>query len=464
MSANPIPESAAYSTRAETAPTRVRYVMLFMLFALTVVNYADRSTLSITGTEVAKDLALDAVKMGFVFSAFGWTYAVGQIPGGWLLDRYGSKLVYGLSLIGWSAMTLLQGASGWFGLALAVYVLFSLRFLLGLVESPAFPANGRIVAAWFPTAERGVATAIFNSAQYFATVLFLPIMGWITHSFGWQYVFYTMGTVGFVMAAVWFRVVHGPRTHPRINAAELAHIQRGGALVDMDEAKADRAKAGPRWADLKLLLTNRMLLGIYLGQYCITALTYFFITWFPIYLVKGRGMSILQVGFVATIPAICGFAGGILGGVVSDALIRRGHSVTLARKTPFVIGMVLATTVVACNYTDSATAVIAFMALAFFGKGLAAIGWAVIADASPKPIIGLTGGVFNAIGNVAGIVTPIVIGYILAATGSFDGAIVFVALHPLLAVFSYLVIVGPIRRVELPAASPGAPLVGQVAR
>src|SRR3954454_3949933 len=215
------------STPADAKQTRVRYFMLFMLFALTVVNYADRSTLSITGTEVAKDLALDAVAMGFVFSAFGWTYAVGQIPGGWLLDRYGSKAVYGLSLIGWSLLTFLQGSSGFFGVALAVYVMFALRFLLGLVESPAFPANGRIVAAWFPPAERGTATAVFNSAQYFATVLFAPIMGWITHALGWPAVFWFMGALGLVFGAAWPKLIQGPRDHPAANAAEVAHIERG---------------------------------------------------------------------------------------------------------------------------------------------------------------------------------------------------------------------------------------------
>ncbi len=433
--------------------TRTRYFVLFMLFAVSVVNYADRSTLSIAGTQVAKDFTLSPVAMGFVFSAFGWTYAVGQIPGGWLLDRYGSKLVYGLSLFGWSLITFLQGSSGIFGIGLAVYVLFTLRFFLGLVESPAFPANGRIVAAWFPTAERGMATAVFNSAQYFATVLFAPIMGWIVERFGWRYVFYFMGAIGFLVTIVWFKVIHSPRRNPRVSPTELDYIQRGGALVDIDDTKTAKDSSGPRWSDFKDLLTNRMLCGIYIGQYCITALTYFFITWFPIYLVKARGMSILQVGFVATIPAICGFAGGILGGVVSDILLRRGYSVTMARKTPFVIGMVLATSVIACNFVNSSPIIVAIMALAFFGKGLAAIGWAVIADASPRQIIGLTGGVFNAIGNIAGIVTPIIIGYAVAITGNFSGALVFVALHPLFAVFSYLVIVGEIRRVELRSPS-----------
>ncbi len=452
---------------AQGTRTRVRYVMLFMTFALTVVNYADRSTLSITGTEVARDFGLDAVAMGFVFSAFGWTYAVGQVPGGWLLDRYGSKVVYGLSLAGWSVLTFLQGSSGHFGVAAAVYVMFALRFLLGLVESPAFPANGRIVAAWFPAAERGIATAIFNSAQYFATVLFAPLMGWLTHAYGWPAVFYVMGIVGIVMAAVWFRVAHAPKDHPRANAAEIAFIRAGGGLVDLDDARSVRSDApgGAGWPELKVLLTDRMLIGVYIGQYCITALTYFFITWFPIYLVKGRGLSILQVGFVATIPAICGFAGGLLGGAVSDALIRRGMSLSTARKLPFVVGMVLATTVVGCNYVASPTAVVAIMAMAFFGKGLAAIGWAVIADASPRHLIGLTGGVFNGIGNVAGIVTPIVIGYILAASGSFDGALVFVALHPLLAVFAYLVVVRTIHRIEMPVGVelPAVPALSRLA-
>jgi sugar phosphate permease len=262
------------------------------------------------------------------------------------------------------------------------------------------------------------------------------------------------------------KVAYEPKEHPRINAAEFKHMQDGGALVDMDETRrtgrdaAGKATQGPAWSYLRDLLTNRMLVGVYIGQYCITALTYFVITWFPIYLIKGRGMSILQVGFVAALPAICGFTGGILGGALSDVLLKRGHSVTVARKTPFVIGMLLSTMLVVCNFLDAHWAVIAVMALAFFGKGLAAIGWAVIADASPKEAIGLTGGVFNGLGNIAGIVTPIVIGYILHVTGSFNGALYFVGAHSLLAMFSYLFIVGEIRRVTLrtPAAEASQPL------
>src|SRR5580692_5683666 len=159
---------------AETATGRVRFTILTMLFCITVVNYADRATLSIAGPLLAHDLGISAIEMGFVFSAFGWSYVIGQIPGGWLLDRFGSKSVYFASIFIWSLFTLLQGAVGLFAATSAVYALFALRFLVGFAESPSFPANARIVAAWYPANERGTASAIFNSAQYFATVLFAP--------------------------------------------------------------------------------------------------------------------------------------------------------------------------------------------------------------------------------------------------------------------------------------------------
>ena len=447
--------------------TRIRYGIVAMLFLVTAINYADRATLSMAGTSMSKDLGLDAVAMGFIFSAFGWSYVIGQLPGGWLLDRFGSKRVYAASIFIWSLFTILQGTVSFLSVSVAITTLFALRFLVGLAEAPSFPANGRIVASWFPAAERGTASAIFNSAQYFATVLFAPIMGWVTHRFGWPYVFYFMGVVGVVVSLVWIKTVHSPKDHPRISRAELDHIKEGGALIDMDVPKKQRAALEasaqapaqttatqganevPKWSYIKQLLSNRMLLGVYIGQYCITTLTYFFLTWFPVYLVKERGMSILNAGFVAALPAVCGFIGGVLGGIFSDFLIRKGCSLTVARKVPIVVGMLLSTSMIACNYVDSSAVVVAIMAFAFFGKGLGALGWAVVADTSPKQIAGLSGGMFNTFGNIAAITTPIIIGYIVKATGSFSGALVFVACNALIAIVSYLVIVGEIKRVEL---------------
>ena len=202
-----------------------------------------------------------------------------------------------------------------------------------------------------------------------------------------------------------------------------------------------------------------MLLGIYLGQYCINALTYFFLTWFPVYLVKQRGMSILKAGFVAALPAICGFIGGVLGGVISDCMLRKGCSLTAARKTPIVVGMLLSTSMVLCNYVDAQWLVVVLMALAFFGKGIGALGWAVVSDTSPKEIAGLSGGLFNTFGNMSSITTPIVIGYIVQSTGSFNGALVFVmwAANCLVAIASATwSVVGEIKRVCLDNARQAA--------
>ena len=430
--------------------TNVRYWIVVMLFIVTAFNYGDRATLSIAGASMTKDLGLDSVGMGYVFSAFSWAYVIGQIPGGWLLDKFGSKRVYFVSILTWSIFTLLQGFVGSLGsITNAVIGLFILRFMVGLCESPSFPGNSRIVAAWFPAQERGTAVSIFNSAQYFATVIFAPIMGWLTHAVGWSHVFFFMGGLGILLSFIWLKVIKNPTDHPSMNRAELEYIEQGGALTNMDQPAKKAAMTISKWDAIKQLLQSRMMVGVYLGQYCINALTYFFITWFPVYLVQERGMSILKAGFIASIPAICGFTGGVLGGIISDHMLRRGYSLTIARKTPIVLGMMLSMSMVVCNYVDSEFMVIAIMAAAFFGKGVGALGWAVMADTAPKEISGLSGGLFNMFGNISGIVTPIAIGYIVGTTGSFNGALIYVGIHALVAIVSYLVLVGDIKRVEL---------------
>jgi ACS family glucarate transporter-like MFS transporter len=286
------------STAAPAKVGRFRWFILLLLFALTALNYADRSVLSIAGPQLSKELGLSAVTMGYIFSAFGWSYALAQLPGGWLLDYFGAKWVYAVSITLWSLFTLLQGAAGFVTGGAAVALLFGLRLAVGLAEAPSFPANARIVSAWFPTAERGFASAVFNSAQYFSTVLFAPVMAWIVHAHGWRHVFWFMGAVGVVLAAVWVKTIAAPRVHPRLSKAELDHIVEGGALVDMEAAPAGGGTR-PSWGAIRQLLGNRMLVGVYVAQYCITTLTYFFLTWFPVYLVKERGLTILQAGVAA---------------------------------------------------------------------------------------------------------------------------------------------------------------------
>jgi ACS family glucarate transporter-like MFS transporter len=424
--------------------TNVRFLILAMLFIVTTMNYVDRATLSMAAPVMRKDLGIDPVMMGYAFSAFGWSYTALQIPGGWILDRYGSRLVYGIGLFLWSLFTFFQGTVGFLTGAAAFTVLFALRFLMGVGEAPAFPANARITTMWFPNHERGTAAAIFNSGQYFALAAFSPLMGVILVSFGWPSVFYSMGLVGIILATIWFRVIRDPRNHPRVNQAEIDYIQTGGGLANMQDKKSK-----VEWRHVKQLLTNRMMLGVYLGQFCLNTITWFFLTWFPTYLVQARGMSILKVGIIASIPAIAGFIGGVGGGIFSDWLLRRGNSLTFSRKTPIIIGLTLSGSIILANYVTAEWVVIAVMSLAFFSKGFGALGWPVVTDTSPKEMVGLNGGMFNFCGNIASIVTPIVIGYLVSAQQSFNGALIFVGVMGILGALSYLFIVGEIKRLEL---------------
>lgn len=433
--------------------TNVRYFILLLIFIVTTFNYVDRATLSIAAPSMKKELGFDAVAMGLAFSAFGWAYTAMQIPGGWILDKYGARVVYGTGLLLWSIFTFLQGFVGYFASAFAL--LFILRFLMGIAESPAFPANSRLTVMWFPTHERGLATAIFQSAQYFALAVFTPLMTWTVHTWSWHYIFFWTGAVGVAIGFFWLKCIREPRHHKGVNQAELDYIQTGGGLSNIGDDKTQI-----KWSQVKALISNRMMLGVYLGQFCLTTITWFFLTWFPTYLIEAKGMSILKVGLVAAIPAIAGFVGGMLGGVWSDWLLKRGNSLTVARKTSIILGLLFSSTIVAANYVSSEVLVIAVMSLAFFAKGIGNLGWCIIGDTSPKELMGISGGIFNFCGNIASIVTPLAIGYILKTSGSFDGALVYVGVVGFLGAMSYLFIVGNVKRLELSSEASESKTIG----
>ena len=467
------------TTDSATRNSHVRFWIIAVLFIVSSINYASRATLSFAAVPLAKEIDVSTVQLGFIFSAFAWSYAVAQIPGGALLDRYGSRPVYLWSIILWAIFTMAQAFVAWLSFIPVLISLFVLRLMLGFAEAPSFPANARIVANWFPNAERGTASAIFNASQYFSLVAFAPLMGWLAQDYGWRSVFLAMGGIGLVGAALFWAVVQSPSRHKSISKREYDYIETGGALVNLDRPpQADRENFGavavfatgiltrpvndppvPRaaraisWNVLSQLLANRMLLGIYLAQYSITALTYFYATWFPIYLIKARHMSLAHAGLASAGPAIAGFVGGVLGGIVSDLLLKKGVALSPARKIPILVGLVISCAILLCNYTDSQVLIMTFMAVAFFGKGVAALGWAVMSDAAPREATGLSGSIFNLFGNAAGIFTPIGIGYILAATdNNWNMALLFVFAHSIVAMVSYLFITGTIKRVVLRTA------------
>jgi MFS transporter, ACS family, glucarate transporter len=340
----------------------------------------------------------------------------------------------------WSLFTFFQGFLGGF------MMLFLLRFIVGVAEAPSFPGNSRLTTMWFPQHERGRAVSIYNSAQYFGLAVFTPVMAWILQKYNWNMVFFVAGAAGIVVSVFWFKFINEPKKHQKVNQAEIDYIQAGGGL-----ANASDKPIKIRWAHAKLLLTNRQMVGIYIAQFCLNTIVWFFLTWFPTYLVQEKHMSMLKVGFMASLPYAAAFFGGIVGGYLSDWLLKRGKSLTYARKTPIIIGFFFSSIIILANYTSSAALIMLIMSVSFFAKGMAGSTWALVGDMSPKEIIGLSAGIFNTSGNLAGIVIPIVVGYILSATHSFSGALLFITVVLLIGAFSYIFIVNKVERIELPA-------------
>jgi ACS family D-galactonate transporter-like MFS transporter len=430
-----VPTSRAAS--AVTRPTRVRLLILSLITAATLINYLDRTVISVAAPLLSKDLRLNPAVMGLVFAAFSWTYAASQIPGGILLDRIGVRLTYFLSIALWSACTALQGVSS--GLA----SLLSARLALGVAEAPAFPCNSRVLGTWFPQQERARATGVYSIGQYFGLAFLTPVLFWISAAWGWRALFLIIGTTGVLFAFIWIAVYRDPHASLRVNQAELDHIAAGGGLVDR------RTATRFEWRSIGLLMRQRQILGASIGQFASNSTLVFFLTWFPTYLATERHMAWLKVGVFAVLPFIAATVGVVSGGVLSDLLLRRTGSANIARKLPIVAGLLLASTIVAANFLDHDIPVIAVMSVAFFGQGMCNLGWTLITDVAPKQLLGLTTGLFNLCANLAGIVTPMIVGFIVSATGSFALALGYIAIMAAAGALSYIFVLGDVHRVEL---------------
>jgi len=418
-------------------PTRARLGVLALITFATMLNYVDRSVMGVAQPSLVRELAISPELMGLIFSAFSWTYAFAQIPGGLVLDRLGARFTYTLSLGSWSLATMLHGFMS------SVLGLFSARLALGLAEAPCFPANSRILSTWFPQTERARANSVYAVGQYVGLGFMIPVLTYIVAALGWRALFFIFGALGMVYAVIWHAAYREPHESKRANEAELAYIASGGGLA----AQGNRVALS--WAAVRTLLRTRQILGASIGQFCGNSTLVFFLTWFPSYLATERGMDWLRSGFAASLPYIAASVGVLVGGAASDEIIRRTGSATLGRKGPIVAGLLLTSTMVFANFTPSNTLVVAVMSVAFFGQGMANLGWTLIADVAPKELMGLTGGIFNLCANLAGIVTPLVIGFVLGATGSFYGALTYIAALGLVGAAAYVFILGEVRRVEI---------------
>ena len=432
---------ATHSTVPDEKPTRIRYHVLAMLFLTVVINYLDRSNLSVATPDLSRDLQLDTFHKGLLLSAFGWAYAAFQIPGGWLVDRVRPRVLFATVCGLWSLATLLQGFASTF------LFLFSLRFLVGMFEAPAYPTCNRLVTTWFPERERAGAIGCYTSGQFVGLAFLTPVLVLTQKNLGWHYVFILTGTAGLAWAALWYWRYRDPAEASKVNESEIKFIRDGGGLAERNPSSSSAPKEKFQWADLGKILSHRKLWGIYIGQAAVNSTLWFFLTWFPTYLVDYRHLNFIKAGFLASLPFLAAFCGVLSSGVLSDYLMKCDFSATTARKIPVITGLLLCTSIVGANYVESPALIILFLTIAGFGSGMSAIAWVFVSALAPKRLVGLTGGVFNFFGNFASIIVPLGIG-LLVHGNNFAPGLFFVASLAMTGALSYIFLVGRVERIE----------------
>ena len=411
------------ATPVASSPSSARFRVLALISIGTMINYLDRTVLGIAAPQISSELHLAPAIMGIVFSAFSWSYAAAQIPGGWLLDRVGTRLTYFFAVFFWSLFTLLQGFAN------SVAALLGFRLGLGVSEAPCFPTNSRVVATWFPEHERAKATAVYTVGEYLGLACFSPLLFWISRRFGWRWLFFVVGAVGILFSLGW-RALYRDREGVESNRAP----SNAPAL---------------NWGQIRELLSYRQVWGASIGQFGGNSTLVFFLTWFPTYLAKERRMTSLNAGFNAILPFAAAAVGIMLAGWGSDLILKRTNSSNLARKLPVVGGLFGASTIILANYVNGDALIIAIFSFAFFCQGMTGLGWAVISDIAPKELMGITGGIFNFASNMAGVITPVVVGAIIGKTGSFFYALAYVGAAALLGALSYVFLLGDVKRIVL---------------
>lgn len=384
-------------------PTRTRWTILFLMSLMYLIAYMDRGNISVAAPQIAHQFGLSNTEMGFVFSAFVWAYAMGQIPGGWLGDRFGPRTVLTGVMIWWAI------ASGSTGFAVGFASLLAARLILGLGEAGALPVATRGMQLWFPRSERGRIQGITNGSTRFAVAITPFLAVGIMAALGWRSIFYIFGSLGVIWSIAFYWIYrNSPEEHKGVNHAELVHIcgiRADGSMVKRD---ARRRQKMP-W---KIVLGSPNMWYIMIAYGCFFYGTYFFISWYPTYLEVYRHFSLKSLGFVASIPLFVAMAGDVLGGSASDWIYRKTGRLKLSRRivaapAMLVAGIFLIPTALSPNPW---TAVLCLALSFFFLDMVLGPAWAVVMDVGGE-FSGAVSSLMNSAGAIGASVSPIVFGF-----------------------------------------------------
>jgi sugar phosphate permease len=361
----------------------------------------DRSNISVAQPEIAKQFGMSKTAMGLVLAAFTWAYALGQVPAGWLGDRFGPKKVLAVIMSWWAIAAAMTGA------AVGLYSLFSARFLLGLGEAGAFPVASRGMQLWFPRSERGRIQGTTHFFSRFAVAVTPFVAGSIMLAFGWRAIFYIFGSLGVIWAIAFsFFYRNLPEEHESVNRAELAQIR--GVNPDGTVRTPNTTRQSAPW---KNILGSSNMWYISLGYSCFFFGTNFYLTWYPTYLREHRHLTLQALGLIGSLPLFAGMLGDVTGGSLSDLFFKRTGDARFARRIVAAPGFLLAGVfVIPAAMTHNALASVLFLALSFFFlEFVIGPAWAVPMDVGGQ-FSGTVTGIMNMAGALAASLTAIVYG------------------------------------------------------
>jgi MFS transporter, ACS family, D-galactonate transporter len=398
--------------QANSAKTSPGHWMVLALLVISVaINYIDRGNLSVAGRDLAVELRLPPDRLGLLFSAFFWTYALFQIAAGWLIDRYDVVRVYAICYLIWSMATACTGLVSTLG------TLFALRLLLGMSESVAYPSYSKIIVANFREERRGMANALIDAGSRAGPAFGVLIGGLILERYGWRAMFMVIGGASLLWLVPWLAVA------PRVATATLP--TKSGTPVSFGQIIGRRESWGSFFA-------------LFSGNYA----WYFLLTWMPPYLLMERHYSRHAMAIYGWLPFAALAISSLGGGWLSDRLISRGATPIRVRKAFVVTGLTFATILIVSSVSRDQRVAMGLMMIACISLGLYSSNiWAATQTMAGPEAAGKWTGMQNAFGNLAGVTAPYVTGLIVRDTGSFHLAFVSVGVVLLLGALSFLLLI-----------------------
>ena len=418
---------------------RRRWRIAFLLAFGVLVNFFDRINLSVSRDALHDSFGLSLVAFGYLSSAFSWTYALMQMPAGVLLDRWGVRRVGRVSALLWSVSSFAAAVApglSWF---------FGARFLLGVSESPTFPANAKALGYWFTRDERGMATSITDAAAKFSTAIGVPFIGLLLLYFGWRWSFAATGFISLLYFVLFYLVYRNPREDEKLSEQELQFLLRGGTQPE-DQV---RARSG---SSLGYLLIQRKVYGLALGWGAYNYTFFLLLTWLPSYLSVSLHVDLFHSIFYTSVPWLFATATDLLvGGWLVDTLIQRGYDAHRVRQSVLVTGMSFGLAIFGAARAHGPVAALVWISLALGGLAAAApVAWTIPSLIAPRESVGTLAGTVNLCGQIAAICAPIVTGYIVSASHSFAAAFVTATLILLLGIAGYIFLLGRIEAIPEP--------------